>query len=342
MRSLWGKAPFRFEMRDLPAPEPGPGEVLVRVTACGICGTDLHFLRHNTDWTPLGHEVVGVVAAVGSSVGRWHGGEAVIVENHTGCGVCEECKNGRALYCRDLTTYMNDRAGFADHLRVRADMAQPYDARALAPQQAALAEPLTVALDLLQRADPELNDEVAVFGHGSIGLMAVRLARLRGARRVFLTGSSRATRHSRHRLEVGRRMGADVVLSDGDDDIAAAVKAAVPPGVDRVLVTAPPRTLPLAFEIARFGAIIGLIGIEFGAGGEVSFDVNAFHFKKLQLRASHAIPNHYFPMATDLLARRAVDPDPLLSHTFPLDAYAEAFAALTDPDQTAVKVVLIP
>jgi L-iditol 2-dehydrogenase len=342
MRSLWGKAPFHFELRDVPTPEPGPGEVRVRVTACGICGTDLHFLRHNNDWTPLGHEVVGIIDTVGPSVSRWHGGETVIVENHTGCGVCEECKNGRALYCRNLTTYMNDRAGFADYLRVRADMAQPYDAQSLAPQQAALAEPLTVALDLLQRADPELNDEVAIFGHGSIGLMTTRLAKLRGARRVFLTGSSRATQHSRHRLAVGQQMGADVILSEGEDDIAAAIKTAAPSGVDRVLVTAPPRTLPLAFEIARFGAIIGLIGIEFGAGGEVTFDVNAFHFKKLQLRASHAIPNHYFPMATDLLARRAIDPELLLSHTFALDAYAAAFAALTDPEQAAIKVVLIP
>jgi L-iditol 2-dehydrogenase len=172
--------------------------------------------------------------------------------------------------------------------------------------------------------------------------MTTRLAKLRGARRVFLTGSSRATLHSRHRLEVGQQMGADVALSGADDDIAAAVKAAVPSGVDRVLVTAPPRTLPLAFEIARFGAIIGLIGIEFGAGGEVPFDVNAFHFKKLQLRASHAIPNHYFPTATDLLARRVIDPDLLLSHAFALDAYEEAFAVLTDPEQAAVKVVLLP
>jgi L-iditol 2-dehydrogenase len=342
MRSLWGRAPFRFEMRNVPTPEPGPGEVRVRVAACGICGTDLHFLRHNTEWTPLGHEVVGVVDAVGPFVSGWHGGEAIIVENHTGCGVCEECKNGRALYCRNLTTYMNGRAGFADYLRVRADMVQPYDAQALTPQQAALSEPLTVALDLLQRADPEFDDEVAVFGHGAIGLMATRLAKLRGARRVFLTGSSRATQHSRHRLEVGQQMGADVVLAEGEDDIAAAIGAAVPSGVDRVLITAPPRTLPLAFEIARFGAIIGLIGIEFGAGGDVTFDVNAFHFKKLQLRASHAIPNHYFPMATDLLARRVIDPALLLSHTFALDAYAAAFAALTDTDQPAIKVVLIP
>jgi L-iditol 2-dehydrogenase len=112
--------------------------------------------------------------------------------------------------------------------------------------------------------------------------------------------------------------------------------------MDRVLVTAPPRTLPLAFEIARFGAIIGLIGIEFGTGGEVTFDVNAFHFKKLQLRASHAIPNHYFPMALDLLARRAVEPDRLLTHTFGLDDYAAAFRTLADPEQPAIKVVVVP
>jgi len=341
MKSLWGKAPFRFQLRELPTPEPGPGEVVVKVAACGICGTDVHFLRHNEDWTPLGHEVVGTIVAVGPHVACWQGGETVIAENHTGCGVCEQCKNGRALYCQNLATYMNDRAGFADYLRVRADMVQGYDAEALAPFQAALAEPLTVALDLLQRADPDLNDEVAVFGPGPIGLMLTRLAKLRGARRVFLTGSNRSTPRGRYRLEVGRQMGADVVLADAEDDIVAEIKVAVPQGVDRVLVTAPPRTLLQAFEIARFGAVVGFIGIEFGEGGEVTFDVNAFHFKKLQLRASHAIPNHYFPMALDLLARRVVDPGLLVSHTFYFDEYENAFRTLTDPQQAVGKVILV-
>ena len=342
MRSLWGRAPFQFELRELPTPEPGPGEVVVKVTACGICGTDLHFLRHNREWTPMGHEVVGTIASVGVGVTRWQGGEPVIVENHTACGVCEPCKNGRALYCRSLTSYMADRAGFADCLRVREDMVQRYDATALKPQQAALAEPLTVALDLLQRADPDFNDEVAVFGPGAIGLMLVRLAKLRGARRVFLTAANRSTPRSRHRLEVGRQMGADVLLTETEDDVVATIKAAAPHGVDRVLVTAPPRTLPLACEIARFGAIIGLIGIEFGEGGEVTLDVNAFHFKKLQLRASHAIPNHYFPIALDLLARRTIDPDLLLSHVFPLDDFESAFRILADPQQATVKIALLP
>jgi len=342
MRSLWGKAPFMFEMRELKTPVPGPGEVLIQVKACGICGTDLHFLRHNSEWTPLGHEVVGLVAEVGPNVDGWRGGESVIVENNTGCGVGPECKNGRALYCANIYSYMNDRAGLADYLLVRSNMIQPYDAGRLTPRQATLAEPLTVALDLLQRVDPDINDEVAVLGHGPIGLLAVRLAKLRGARRVFLTGSSRASEHSRYRMMIGAAMGADVMLSEPEDDIASAIKALVPNGVDRALITAPPKTLPLAVDIARFGGIIGLIGIEFGKGGEVSLDVNAFHFKKLQLRASHAIPNHYFPIATDLLARRAVDPELLLSHTFPLDAYKEAFAALNDREQATAKVVLVP
>lgn len=340
MRSLWGKAPFQFQMRELPDPVPGPGEVVVKVVACGICGTDLHFLRHNDDWTPLGHEVAGVISAVGSGVEQWHGGETVIVENHAGCGVCNECKNGRALYCRNLTTYMDDRAGFADLLRVRADMVQAYDSSTLSPVQAALAEPLTVGLDLLQRADPDLNDEVAVFGPGSIGLMTVRLAKLRGARRVILTGSNRSTVRGRRRLEVGKMMGADLVLAEAEDDLPGEIRRAAPLGLDRVLVTAPPRTLPLAFEIARFGAVIGLIGIEMGQGTNVTIDVNAFHFKKLQLRASHAIPNHYFPMALDLLARRVVDPDCLVSNVFPVDQYAAAFEALTDPGQPGIKVVM--
>lgn len=340
MRALYGRAPFQLQWRDLPIPEPQLGQVLVRVEAGGICGTDLHFLRNNTEWTPLGHEAVGTIEQLGGGVHHLPVGEHVIVENYAGCGMCKQCKNGRSQYCENLTTYMNDQAGFSDYLVVRSDMVHRYDRQHLETAQACLAEPLTVALDVTLRAEPELNDEVVVFGPGPIGLMAVRLAKLRGARRVFLVGANSSTPRGKHRLELGRQMGADVTVSYEQDDVVGAILAAVPTGVDRVLVTAPPKTLPDAIRISRFGGIIAFIGIEFGAGSQLTFDANEFHFKKLQLRASHAIPNHYFPMAIDLLARRAVDPDPLLSRTCALDQVEEAFHVLTDPQERAIKVVL--
>lgn len=341
MRALYGKAAFQFQWRDVPKPEPQPGQVLVRSQAGGVCGTDLHFLRYNEEWTPLGHEVVGIIEQVGDGVDPARVGDTVIVENHAGCGVCEQCKNGRSQYCESLTTYMEEQAGFSDYLVVRHDMVHHYDGERLSVVHACLAEPLTVALDVTLRADPELNDEVVVFGPGPIGLMATRLAKLRGARRVFLVGSNRSTPRGIHRLEVGRRMGADVTLGYQEDDVVGEILSAVPRGVDRVLVTAPPRTLTDAFEVSRFGGIIAFIGIEFGTGGNITFDANEFHFKKLQLRASHAIPNHYFPMAIDLLSRRAVAPEPLVSNTLALDEAERAFKTLIDPQEQAVKVVLL-
>lgn len=106
----------------------------------------------NEDWTPLGHEVVGVIEEVGEGVGRFQGGERVIVENHAACGVCKQCKNGRSLYCENLTTYMEDQAGFSDYLVVRSDMMHCYNGEQLKLIHACLAEPLTVAIDVTLRA----------------------------------------------------------------------------------------------------------------------------------------------------------------------------------------------
>ncbi len=135
-------------------------------------------------------------------------------------------------------------------------------------------------------------------------------------------------------------MGADATLGYEEDDVVGEILSAVPDGVDRVFVTAPPKTLVEAFKISRFGGIIALNGIELGTGSEVTFDANNFHFKKLQLRASHAIPNHYFPMAIDLLSRRVIDAELLLSHTFPIDQAGEAFRTLIDPQEQSIKVAL--
>jgi threonine dehydrogenase-like Zn-dependent dehydrogenase len=127
MRALWGKAPFQFDLREVPAPKPSMGEALVRITGCGICGTDLHFLRAmNRDWTPLGHEISGRVEEVGAGVSHLHPGDTVIVENNTGCGVCDACKNGESRYCRNIWTFMNDQAGIGDYVCIPEASLQAY------------------------------------------------------------------------------------------------------------------------------------------------------------------------------------------------------------------------
>lgn len=340
MRALWGKAPFQFDLREVPTPAPGVGEVLVRVAGCGICGTDLHFLRAmNRDWSPLGHEISGRVEEVGSDVNRLRVGDTVIVENNTGCGVCDACKNGESRYCRNIWTFMNDQAGIGDYVCIPEASLQKYID--LTPPQACLAEPLTVAIDVTLRADIPLNGEVAVWGAGPIGIMACQIAKLRGARRVFLIGSPRDNPRNRFRLELAQEFGADVTIN-GNGDAVDEIKSATHDGVDRVLMTAPPVAIPDALRACRFGGIIALIGLEEHTGETVALDINAFHFQKLQLRASHAIPNHYFPIALDLLARRVINADRLVTHVFQLNEFARAFETANHPDERVGKVVIEP
>lgn len=340
MRALWGKAPFQFDLREVPNPTPRVGDVLVRVIGCGICGTDLHFLRAmNRDWTPLGHEISGRVEEVGEGISHLRIGDPVIVENNTSCGVCEACKNGETRYCRSIWTFMNDQAGIGDYVCVPEGSLQKY--HDLTSRQASLAEPLTVAIDVALRADIPLNSEVAVWGAGPIGIMACQIAKLRGARRVFLVGSPRDNPRNRFRLELGHEFGADVTIS-GNENAFNEIMNTTGDGVDRILMTAPPNAIPEALRACRFGGIVALIGLEERSGETIMLDVNAFHFQKLQLRASHAIPNHYFPIALDLLARGVIDPDRLITHVFPLNEYRGAFEIANHPDERVGKVVIEP
>jgi L-iditol 2-dehydrogenase len=109
-----------------------------------------------------------------------------------------------------------------------------------------------------------------------------------------------------------------------------------------VLITAPPSAIPEALRACRFGGIVALIGLEERAGEAILLDINAFHFQKLQLRASHAIPNHYFPIALDLLARGVIDADRIITHVFPLKEYRRAFETANNPNERVCKVVVEP
>lgn len=334
MKAAYVKVPFQVEIRDIPVPEISDEEVLVRVGACGICGTDLHFARDlaKDDFMPLGHEFMGTVEKVGAAVREFVPGDPVIVENHTACGMCRHCKNSEPVYCTHLYIVMNEPC-LAEFVRAHQRCLHKYEG--LTPAQAALAEPLTVALDVVEEGGVPNGANVAVMGPGTIGLMCAALAKLKGARRVYLTGRG----HSRARLELGRRLGVDRVIEVDREDPKDVILRECPEGLDRIFITSPPQTIPAAFELARFGAVIVYNGIDFDRG-EIAFDANAFHFKRLQLRATHSIPNLRFPLAIDLLKRKAIDPDPFITHTFPFAELPRAMHVAETDKANVIKVMI--
>ena len=334
MKAAYVRVPFEVEFRDIPVPEIAPDDVLVRVEACGICGTDLHFARDlaTDEAMPLGHEVVGVIEEVGTNVTDHMPGERVVVENHTACGVCEACKNGTPVYCTTLDIVMNEPC-LAEFVRAPKTALHRYDG--LTPSAAVLAEPLTVALDVVEEGEVPIGSDVAIFGAGPIGLMVLKLVKMKGALRVLLTDYS----HSEARIALGKKLGADRVVEVDKEDLGEVVRREFSPGVERVFITAPPVTIPSAFEIARFGATIVFNGISF-ANSTLTFDANDFHFKRLQLHATHSIPNLRFPIALDLVKSRAIDPDLFISHTFNFDDLPEALRAAEKDRATVIKVVI--
>ncbi|MFA5205019.1 MAG: alcohol dehydrogenase catalytic domain-containing protein [Lentisphaeria bacterium] len=322
--------------KDQPEPRPQAGQILVRVRACGVCGTDLHENPGTAaqEAVMTGHEIAGEVLELGPGVTGLTVGQKIVLDSATPCGRCDACRNARQELCTDIQSFFFlNSFGYAEKMIAPAVSAMP--CADLAPEVATLQEPLGVAIDLVRLADlqPGLSN-VLILGQGPIGLMATALAKRAGARRIFTT--ELASRGKR--IELSRRFGADVCF---DPAATPVEKYDFGCAIDRILVTAPPKTLNGAFAVAAKGAIISFIGIAFGDGANVTFDANDFHFKKLQLRASFASPALFGAQALQFLREGVIDGPALLTHTFPLARLQEALdTARSNPD--AIKVAVNP
>lgn len=329
------KAPFQFRLEEVPIPEVRDDWALVKVEACGICGTDMHYANHlATEWQGFGHEVAGVVVAAGKGIRTVREGDRVVLESGSYCGTCEQCRNGRSDLCnRGNNFWRNPTMGFAEYILAPKECLVPY--AGLSPEAACLTEPLGVAVDLVRVADIALGDEALALGLGPIGLMALPLMRMRGAAHIYAVNRSGG-----RRAQAARALGADTVISTRETPLHKI--AFRKGGVDRALVSASVQAISEALPVMNYGGIIAFIGIEYGAGATISFDVNDFHFRKLQLRASHAAPALYFPIALDLLRDGHVDSQQIISHVMPLEQLPAAMQMVRDCRDDVLKVVIKP
>jgi propanol-preferring alcohol dehydrogenase len=215
------RQPLRLD--DVPAPVPGPGEVLVRVTAAGVCHTELHFLSGLLDLgvapVTLGHEIVGRIERVGPGVAPERAGERVIVHYYSGCGSCEHCLRGDENLCGRLRAeygFVSD-GGFADLACVPARNAVPLPDAVSDLDAAPIGCGVTTAVHAAALGQVGLGDWVVVYGIGAVGFGLVQVARLRGAR-VIAVGRTPA------KLERARALGAEVTIRAGAEDVAARVR----------------------------------------------------------------------------------------------------------------------
>jgi L-iditol 2-dehydrogenase len=339
-KGLFGKKPLEIQEREREIGAPAEEQVLVKVHACGVCGTDVNFVR---DWKddpmPLGHEISGEVVEVGKNVKSVAPGDRVIVEDCTMCGICDNCKSGHPELCRNMYS-IEGQPGMGQYLLVRYNSLVKFEG--LDDVAASLTEPLAVSLTAVLNAQIPMGGSVVVLGNGPLGLMAARLARLRGAGFVAITGLTRESQRERTRFAAAERLGCDMMMETGKDSVEDSVKSRFPAGVDRVIVSSPPESMADALKIIRFGGIITFFGLHFGGRSTIGLDVNDLIFRKISLVPTFAEPAINFPVSLRLLRDGLVDARVLVTHTFGFADARKTLTGIVDGSSPVIKAVMRP
>lgn len=324
-----------------PVDEPGPGEVRIRVEACGLCGSDLHFFELGpiVPGNTPGHEIAGRIDRLGDGVEGFAVGEQVAVEPFASCGCCDYCRTGRDAICPQLRFFgVHCHGGFAEFISVPAHrlfrVPDEVDASI-----AALAEPMAVAVHGLRLGGFEKGQRVLVLGAGTVGLLTTLAAKSLGAGEVILTA------RYPHQAEIGRHLGAERVLTEEDAAPMALGRLGSEAPFDLVMETVGGKadTLRGAAAAIRPGGTISVLGIFLGA---VSLDTLPLFIKENTLVWSNCYgrtdrtPD--FSTAVDLVSSHRDALAAVTTHQFPLPEISRAYALASDKSAGAVKVTVHP
>lgn len=334
------EAPGRVGLAERPRPTAGPGEIVVRMAECGLCGTDLEKFRGGyTASAILGHEPVGTIEAIGTGVDGHAVGERVFAHHHVPCLECAVCARGDYMFCPRYSATNLDPCGFAEAFRVSADHVRKGAVlsldRRVSWDAGALLEPAGCVATALRRIPLPADPSIFVVGLGPAGLLYARLARARGA--SWVGGAEIAP----SRRAAAERGGIDATVDPSDP---AAVRALVDAatggrGVDlAVVATGAPPAVTLACSLARRGGTVNLFGVP-PAGSRLDVDLQEIYLRGVRLIPSYATTEADIAAVHELVVEGRLVLDDLVSHRIPLDRIAEAFQIASRPAD-ALKVVV--
>jgi len=327
----------QIRLAQVPRPIPAEDEVLLRVGACGICASDLHLaqIKEASEFTyPVvaGHELAGTVVEIGGDVVDVQVGDHAVVHPAVPCRTCSSCHAGRTNLCQNPHIIgLHRTGGFTEYVAAPAE--NLYLSGDLPDIVAALTEPLACALHGLNRLDPQITDSALIFGVGTIGLLLLQLMRSRIAGRITVVDL-----HER-RLEIARQMGADQIVVAGGNE-GGSLGALSSEGFDCVIdATGMPAVVEAAFDhVAPAGKLLMLGSCPTVASIRIS--PRMVQRRGITVFGSFGF-NVEFAPALQLLRDRRIQTDAILTHTYTLDAFSEAFE-MARSGETAVKVAFIP
>jgi len=328
--------PLRLEEIEQPAPQPK--EVLVKVTACGLCHTDLHYLDHGvrTFKQPpitLGHEVSGIVEEAGGNVKNLKKGDRVIVPPVFTCGECEMCRTGRENICKDMIMLGNNIDGaYAEYVVAPAKDTIPLPASIPLAEGSIISDAISTPYHALaNRAMVKPGNSIAIYGCGGLGINAVQVAKALGAYVIAVDIKEK-------KLQYAKEFGADEVLKS-DADTAKKIRKLTGGGVDFALeAIGNPETMQIAFSTIRTGGTLIVMGY---SDKDLTINAGRIMYREMRIMGTLGCPPYLYPSLIKLIEMGKIKVKELVTHKFPLNEINEAFSILRENEESLIRAIIL-
>ncbi len=324
-----------LEVAEVAKPKAGPGELVVRVKNCGVCGSDLHAAKYGFSMpagTIMGHEFSAVIDEVGAGVSGFSGGDPVVVMSYLACGECDSCRSGLGAGCRTmkLVGFGEVPGAYAEFMKTRPGSVYKMPP-GLSHRLGATVEPLVVGLHGVHRAALRAGETCVIMGAGPIGLVTLQWALFAGARAIVVSELAEGRR------EVARKMGASMAVDPRIEDPAQTLARLTGAGPDVVFeCIGVPGTLGQAFTYARRGGRVVVLGV---CMEEDRINPLVAMNKEVDIRFSLGLERGEIETAIAMLAAGRVVTEPMITDLISIEQLPQAFAGLARPN-TQTKVML--
>lgn len=329
--------PGKIIFRDIPVPEPGKGEVLVKIINIGICGSDIHVYHGKHPFTSYpvtqGHEVSGIVEKAGEGVTDLAPGQKVTIQPQVVCGECYPCRHGKYNLCEKLKVMGFQTTGVAsEYFCMAAEKVTPLPDE-MTMEEGAMIEPLAVAVHAVQRAGDVRGKDICVLGTGPIGILTAQAAKGMGARKVMITDISDI------RLEKAGKTGIDVCVNTKTQDFAQAFADCFGPDKADVIYdcAGTDMTMDQAIQNARKGSMIILVAV---FASRASVDLAVLNDHELDLNTTMMYRSDDYAKAIEMVREGKVQLKPLITRKFPFREYADAYRYIDENRESTMKVII--